>query len=364
MLKTFKYRLYPTKKQQIMLNAALEECRWLYNHFLNERKVAWESEKKGLNYYFQQNSIVGLKQGRGSLEIVHSQVLQNIAMRVDLAFKSFFRRIKVGEKPGYPRFRSKNRYDSFTFPQSGFEIKNERLKLSKIGNIKIRYSRPLEGKIKNCHIRKAPTGKWFVSIGCEIELNPLPISNNEIGIDVGLESFATFSDGTKINNPRFFRKEEVSLGKAQRKFSKQKKGTVKRKQLGRVVSKIHERIANKRSNFAHQQSRKIVDRFGIICIEDLSINKMLHNHCFSKSISDAAWNQFSQYLTYKAEWAGRKIAKINPAYTSQDCYKCGHRETKKLSDRIHNCSCCGVSLGRDHNAALNILRLGLESFGL
>lgn len=360
----FKYRLYPTKRQQTILNQILEECHWLYNHFLEQRKTFWEQDKKSLNYHSQAISIVKLKQKRESLNDVHSQVLQNVAVRIDLAFKAFYRRVKVGEKPGYPRFKGKGHYDSITYPQTGFEIKDGRLKLSKIGSIKFKYHRQLEGKIKTCTIRRSATGKWYVSFSCIVETKPLPKSDKAVGIDVGLTPFATFSDGSKIVNPRFFRQDEKNLAKIQRRLSKAEKGTLERKKSCKVVAKVHERISNRRNNFVHQQTRKIVNQYGIICIEDLSVNKMVHNHCFSKSIHDATWSQFAQYLSYKAESANRTLIRVNPAYTSQTCNQCGHRETKKLSDRIHCCSCCNYICDRDHNASLNILRLGTQSLSL
>lgn len=359
----FKYRLYPTKKQQALLNNTLEECRWLYNHFLQERKNSWEQEKKSINYHTQAVSIVPLKQKRENFTMVHSQILQNVAVRVDLAFKAFFRRVKAEETPGYPRFRGKGWYDSFTFPQSGFEITNNGLKLSKIGTVKIKLHRQPE-KIKTCTIKKSATDKWYVTFTCITEPEPLPRPDKAVGIDVGLTTFATFSDGSKIENPRFFRKEEKALAKAQRKLSKQEKGSLERKKAKKVVSRTHERISDRRNNFTHQETRKIVNSYGIICIEDLSVNQMVHNHCLSKSIHDAAWSQFAQYLVYKAENAGRSLIRVNPAYTSQTCSACGHREAKKLSDRVHNCSCCGLNIDRDHNAALNILALGIQSVGI
>ena len=362
MLKTFKYRIYPTKKQTTTLLQTLEECRWLYNHFLEERKSSYEREKKSMSYHSQAVSMVKLKQDRPSLTTVHSQVLQNVAVRIDLAFKAFFRRLKAHETPGYPRFKGKG-YDSFTFPQSGFRITENGLKLSKIGLIKIILHRPIEGKIKTCTIRKSATNKWFVTFSCLVNPKPLRKSKRSTGIDVGIESFATFSNKAKIENPHFLKQEENILAKAQRKFSKTDKATPKRKKLSKIISRIHERISNKRTDFSHQQSRKIINQYGTICVEDLSINKMIHDSCLSKNISDVAWGQFIRYLSYKAESAGRNLIKVNPAYTSQDCSKCGHRETKKLSDRIHTCSCCGFTTDRDHNAALNILALGLQSMG-
>jgi len=360
----YKYRLFPTKKQQTILNNTLEECRWLYNHFLEERRNSWEQKKKSLNYHTQAVSIVKLKQDRPSLSDVYSQVLQNVAVRIDLAFKAFFRRVKSGENPGYPRFRGKGRYDSFTYPQTGFEITDNGLKLSKIGTIKIKLYRQPQGTIKTCTIRRSATGKWYATFSCIVESKSILKSDKAVGLDVGITSFAILSDGRKIDNPRFFRKDEKNLAKVQGKMSKAEKGSPERKKRCKAVVKVHERISNRRDNFCHQEARKIVKQYGIICIENLSINQMVHNRCLNKSIHDAAWNKFTRYLTYKAENAGRVLVKVNPAYTSQTCSQCGHREVKKLSDRVHHCSCCGFVCDRDYNASLNILRLGLQSLGL
>ena len=365
MKRTYRYRLFPTKKQITILSKILNECCWLYNHFLEERKNSWEQKKKSLNYHSQAVSIPTLKKERPSLVNVYSQVLQNVAIRIDLAFKAFFRRVKAGENPGYPRFRGIGWYDSFTYPQTGFKITKQGLNLSKVGTIKIKLHRSIKGTIKTCTIRKQ-AGKWYVCFSCEVNSKPLKKSKETIGIDVGLTSFATFSDGSKIDNPRFFRKDEKDLTKAQRKLSKQTKGFPERKRAKRVVAHIHERIANRRNNFCHQEARKIVNRFGIICIEDLNINRMRENNfrSINRSISDVAWGMFAQYLSYKAESADRILVRINPAFTSQDCSRCGYRQVKKLSDRIHHCSYCGLKIDRDYNSALNILRLGTQSLGI
>lgn len=344
------------------MNQWLEECRWLFNHFLAERKEAWEKEQKSINYHTQATSLPVFKKQRPSLASVHSQVLQNVAVRIDLAFKAFFRRVKAGEKPGYPRFRGKGRYDSFTFPQSGFSLDGNILRLSKIGNVKVVLHRPVEGNIKTCTIKRSSTGKWYVMFSCEWEPTPLPENNEAVGIDVGLHSFATLSTGEHIGNPRFFRQEEKALAKAQRKLSKAEKE--ERKKRRKVVARIHERIAWRRQNFIHQHSRKIVNRFGIIAVEDLNVNRMLRNHCLAKSLSDSAWSGFFQLLAMKAEWAARKFVAVNPAYTSQTCSSCGHRQKMPLSERVFNCPCCGMVLDRDYNAALNILRLGRQSLGI
>lgn len=312
----------------------------------------------------QQKTIIPLKEQRPSLKLVHSQSLQNVATRIDLAFKAFFRRCKSGNNPGYPRFRGSNRYDSFTYPQSGWVIENDYVKLSKIGKVKTVFHRPLDGTVKTCTVRRTATGKWFIVFSCEAEPNRLPSNSDQIGIDVGLLSFATLSDGTKVDNPRFFRHEQELLAKAQRLYEPyKKKEWSKEKQKKRtVIARVYERITNKRHDFAHQLSRRLVNKYGVIAVEDLSINDMQKDspHCLNKSISDAAWRMFTELLSYKAEEAGRLVVKVNPAYTSQTCSNCGYRTEKKLQDRIHKCCCCGLELDRDHNAARNILTLGLQ----
>jgi putative transposase len=362
MLKTFRYRLYPTKSQARALGAQLEQCRLLFNHFLAQRKTTHEKHKKSINYHEQATSLPRLKINRPSLSNVHSQVLQNVAVRIDLAFKAFFRRVKSGEKSGYPRFRGYGRYDSMTFPQvpSGCELRDGFLRLSKVGAVTVVRHRKLEGKPKTCTIRRSSTGKWYASFSCEVgEPKPLKKSKEQVGIDVGLHSFAAFSTGESIDNPRFFRTDEMALAKAQKRLSKKAKGTPERAKRRKPVARIHERIAFRRLNFANQRAREIVNRFGFIAVEDLEVNRMVHNRCLAKSISDAAWSLFFTLLFFKAASAGRTLVKVNPAYTSQDCSHCGHRRKMPLADREFRCPCCQVVLDRDHNAALNILKLGL-----
>ncbi len=323
MLKTFKYRLYPNKQQQHLLDHQLEECRWLYNYLLAERRDAWEQRQESLRYYDQATSLPTLKVERASLASVQSQVLQNVAVRIDLAFKAFFRRVKAGETPGYPRFRGKTRYDSFTFPQvpvgCTLDAEMKRLRIANVGQVKVILHRPLEGMPKTATISRSSTGKWYVCFSCECaEPAPLPATGQPVGIDVGLKTFATLSTGHEIANPRFFRVEEKALGKVQRRLSKEEKGTLERAKRRRVVARVHERVAWRRGDFAHQHSRRIVNAFDVIAVEDLAVNRMTHNHCLAKSISDAAWSQFTSLLAYKAAWAGRKFVAVNPAYTSQD----------------------------------------------
>jgi putative transposase len=365
MRKTFQIRLFPSKRQENLLRLQLGECQWLYNKLLEDRKRLWEESKQSLTLYDQHSQTTQYKKERQTLKQVHSQVLQNVAVRIDLAFKAFFRRVKEKNgAAGFPRFKAFFRYDSFTYPQSGFRLNGHHLKLSKIGNVHIKLHRPMEGDIKTLTIKRSATGKWYASFSVEVEAKPMPESGQSIALDVGLESFAHWSNDERIKNPRFFRQEEKQLAKAQRNLSKQEIGTPQRTKRRKVVSRVHERIKFKRTDFIHQESRKLVNRFGIICVEDLKVNRMMHNHGLAKSIADAAWSGFFQQLFVKAEEAARTVVAVNPAYTSQDCSQCGHRQKMPLSSRMYVCPCCHLEIHRDLNAAKNILALGLQSLGL
>ena len=370
MFKSFKYRLRPTKKQEQILLAHIDECRILYNQLVCARVQAWKNENKSLSQYDQTKTIPLLKQQHVAFKQVYSQVLQQVSARVDLAFKAFFRRLKekskTDEKAGFPRYKGQNRYDSITYPQfaNGCRLDDRGLRLGSIGCIRIVQHRPLEGIPKSCTITRTATGKWFASISCEI-CEPIPCKEDRppVGIDVGLNSFAVTSDGEKIENQRFFRKEEKSLAKAQRKWDAVKerpKTDAVREKRRKVIGRVHERIRNKRHNFAHQESRKMVNRYGFIAVEKLEVQKMQKNRRLAKSIADAAWSLFRHCLKYKAEEAGIGFKAVKPEYTSQDCSACGHREKKALSDRVHHCKKCGYTTDRDHNAAINILTLGLQ----
>jgi len=366
MRKAYTYRISPTKGQQRVLNQMLEECRFVYNQTLAARRTAWEQRQESLSLYDTQSLLPVWKGARPSLKLVHSQVLQNVQLRVDLAFKAFFRRVKAGEpEVGYPRFKGFARYDSITYPQygNGVRLAGSTLILSKIGSVKVILHRPVDGAIKTVTIRRSATGKWYASLSVETTIQPLAPDSCAVGIDVGLESFATLSNGEKIANPRFFRSEEHELAKVQRKLAKAEKGTPERRKRRKVVSRVHERIARRRSNFAHQESRKLVNRFGILAFEDLNARGMLKNHCLAKSIVDAAWNQFVQYATSKAEEAGRRIVRVDPRNTSKRCSRCGQLVDKDLSVRVHSCPICGLVIDRDENAAINILALGLQCLG-
>jgi putative transposase len=369
-----KIRLYPDRTQARELEATLETCRLVYNSLVNDRKFQYETDGVSVGYFTQKAYLPVWKKRHPELKEVYSQVLQDVAHRVHLAFDAFFDRVKKGEKPGFPRIKGARQYDSITYTQGkNFKVSDSTIEFPKLGKVKAKLHRRPWGEVKNCTIRHS-NGKWFASLCQEVEPEYLEPSSDAIGIDVGLKSFAALSNGEFIENPRFFRKDEKALAKAQRKLAKQiksasgqKRGSRERKKARKVVSRIHERIRNRRHDFCHQNARRIVNRFGVIAVEKLSVKNMLGNPCLAKSISDAAWSQFRCVLTSKAESAGREILAVNPAYTSQDCSGCGYRPDglegrtkKKLSDRWHHCPKCGLTLDRDTNAAVNILALGQQ----
>ena len=350
-IRTRKYRLTPSKSQITRFNETLDLCRELYNAALQERRDAWRIERKRIKYPEQGRQLPDIKICRPDLDSVYSQVLTDVLRRLDRNFVTFFRRVKAKEKAGLPRFRSRSRYDSFTYPQHGFLLGKNTLWLSKIGDIRIKMHRSLGGKVRSLTIVRTPRGKWFACFSVEVEPNTLPTSHGAVGVDVGLAVFATLSTGEQIANPRFFRSDENALARAQRQKNRA------------AAQRVHERIANRRRNLAHQLSHALILRFGAVIFEHLNIRNMARNRKFSKSIYDAAWNQLVRFTTYKAESAGRTVRLVNPRNTSKRCSSCGQIVDKDLSERTHRCP-CGLVLDRDHNAAINILTLGLQSLGL
>lgn len=346
------------------MTGVLGACRWVYNKTLEVRKEAWEQRQERISYFDVKKLIPVWKAEHPFLKKAHSQSLQNVSERVELAFQAFFRRCKAGETPGFPRFRGRFRYDSFTFTQGGFKLTDDgKLDMSKIGRVKIVLHRPVEGTVKTLTIKRTSTGKWFASFSCEVEATLLPVNPKAIGVDMGLTKFATLSTGEAIENPRFFRKEQQALAKAQRRLSKHEKGTPERRFHRHAVALTYERIANKRKDFAHKLSHRMVKEFGVLAFEDLSVKNMVNGN-LAKSILDAAWTQFIGFTSNKAACAGRKFVLVNPRNTSKMCSRCGTLVDKDLSVRVHKCPSCLLKMDRDHNAALNILRLGLESLAL
>jgi putative transposase len=386
MMKAFKYRIYPTRKQSEKLQWTLDRCRELYNAALEERKEAYRMSKINIFYNDQQAQLPEIKEIRPEYKEIYAQVLQDTIKRVDKAFKDFFRRCKEGKTPGFPRFHGKDRYDSFTYPQietlnrnPRVAIENGKVILPKIGHIKVKQHRPMEGKAKTCTIKREGDS-WYVIFACEIEARvKLPYTDLPIGIDMGLKHFMTDSNGDVVDNPRFFRKSHGRLKKKQQRLSKRRNKSHRRKRSAQLAGKAHKTVRNQRRDFHHKEARILVETFETIVFEDLSIHHMvkrpkpkldengkyLHNGAsaksgLNKSILDAGWGSFIELVKHKAEYAGVTVYEVDPRKTSQICSACGEKgEHKDLSVRTHICVHCGVVLDRDHNAAINILDRGL-----
>ncbi|RTI01147.1 RNA-guided endonuclease InsQ/TnpB family protein [Thermus scotoductus] len=360
MRKAFKYRLYPTKPQVKDLERTLELCRELYNAALQERRDAYKKAGKSVGLYQQKRYLPQIREELPQYKRVHSQVLQDVIHRVDKAFQGFFRRLKAKKgKAGYPRFKGKGRYDSFTFPQAGttgvkLQDGGRRVLLYGIGSVKVKLHRPLEGKIKTATVKREGE-HWYIIFITEVDPKPLPPSEEAIGIDLGTNPhFLITSEGEMVEAPRHFQKAEEKLAKAQRELSRKKKGSNRRKKARLKVAKLHRKIANQRRDFHHKVARRLVNAYGTIVHEDLNILALSRSYV-AKGIHDAGWAQFIAILAYKAEEAGRRVIKVDPKYTSQDCPVCGHREKKPLWVRAYTCPQCGALLHRDVAAAQNIL---------
>ena len=357
-MKAFKFKIKrPSKAIVQKFENTLDLCRELYNAGLQERRDAWKLNRISISYQDQQNQLPEIKAVRDDVRLVYSQVLQSALKRLDKTFKAFFSRVKKGERAGFPRYKGNNRYDSFTFPQANgcFRLDGNNLYLSKIGKVKIHLSQTMIGKVKTCTIKREVSG-WFVIFTVETDKEILPKTGKSIGIDAGIENFMTLSNGEQIENFKYFETSQKRLRVAQRSVSRKKKGSQSRKQAVIQLKKIHQRIKNRRNDFAHKVSTRLVKDFDVIAIEDLNI-KGLAKGILAKQIHDVAWHSFFQKLEYKAECAGRKLIKVNPNYTSQTCL-CGRREKKTLANRWHHCLECGLSIHRDILSSRIILSLG------
>ena len=360
---SYKYRIYPNKVTEQKLVDALDACRWLYNHLLGNLNEAKENGIK-LTSVDTQNTIPLLKPENPQLRKVYSKTLQMVNNTLWSNIKSLSALKKNGREIGHLRFKGKDWYKTLNYNQSGFKIDQDHslLTLSKIGDIKIRLHRPIEGKVKAVLIKKSGN-KWYVII--QAELDPkIPDPNVKlVGIDVGLEAFAVDTDCNSVENPRFAEKSSDKLKTTQRKLSRSQKGSNRRNKIRDRLDKIHERISNQRSDFLNKLSRIYVNRYDIICIEDLDIKGLKekgNSNVKHRNIHDASWSRFAFMLLYKAESAGRKLIKVDPRNTTQRCSSCGGIVKKDLSDRVHECHHCGFSCDRDYNASRNILLSGME----
>ena len=357
-VKSYKFKIKISKAVETKFEQTLNLCRELYNSAIQERRDAWKINHVSLNYHIQRAQLPDIKQIRPEIEEIYSQVLQDVLRRVSKTFDAYFRRLSRGEKAGYPRFKGKNFFNSFTYVQSGFKIVGNKLTLSKIGSMRVHLSREIVGTIKTCTIKREVSG-WFVIFAVEDQPIRLPHSAKAIGIDVGIENYATYTEGEPTPNPRFFESLQSKLRVAQRTVSRRKKGSQRRRQAVLKLRKIHQKIKNCRNDFQHKLSTRIVSNYGVIAVEDLNIKRMSRG-ILSKQILDASWSSFLYKIGYKAENAGRDFWKVNPNGTSQTC-TCGEKVKKKLSVRWHHCPGCGLSAHRDFVSAQVILnRAGLN----
>ena len=357
MRKSFKYRLFTNRTQEARLNQLLDSARFLYNCALEHRIVCWKQWRKSISFYDQCSALTEIRKIDEGIAQVNGQCRVNVLGQLDKAFQAFFRRIKQGKNPGYPRFKSKDRFHSITFPTygNGTKLKNGKLYIQNVGHVRIKLHRKLEGKIKTVTVKRQ-NGHFYASFSCdEVPENILPISTEEVGIDIGIKSFAVMSDGQIIDNPKHLKQSENKLKEAQRQHSKKRS-----KKTRRNLTRLYEHISNQRKDFLHKLSRQIVNQFGFIFVENLKPSEMVKNNfkVLNRYINDAAWSQFFDFLSYKAEWAGRTFVKVNPKGTTQECFNCGEIVPKDLSVRIHHCHNCGFKVPRDYNSSLNILKRG------
>lgn len=357
MRKSFQYKAKLSPSAERNAFAWLNLCRQLYNTALEQRIDAYKRLGKGISRYTQDKELPNLKIELPEYKNIDAQTLQDVLEKLDKTYQSFFRRLKQGKKAGFPRFKGRDRYNSFKLKQTSWSLIGNKLAIRNIGTLKLFLSRPILGDIKTVTVKYTSNG-WFVSFSCDnVPRNVLPPTDKEIGIDVGLKVFLADSDGNFVENPRFFRGSAKELKCKQRSLSRKKLRSKRRQKAKRQAQRVHEKVKNQRADFVRKLAKEYVDSNGVIYVEALKIVNMVKNKYLSKSISDASWNMFRQWLTFKAEEAGREVVAINPKNTSQTCL-CGEIVKKSLAVRVHRCNVCGLVMDRDTLAAKNILRFG------
>lgn len=361
MLRTFTFRLHPNATQRASLERILVDNCETYNAALQERRDAWKLQRKSVGVYEQMAELTSLRSD-GSYNWLACDIMRDPLRRVDRAFKAFFRRCKSGEKPGFPRFRSRDRYDSFTMAQVS-SIRERSIRIPLVGDIRMRGGRSVEGKPKTVTVKRNGT-TWDVRIVCDI--GPAPekrVVSRAVGIDLGVKELVVLSDGTKIENPHWTKRHAARIAAAGRALARKQRRSKNRQRAKDLLRRAHQRAANARLNYLHHASQWLVQQYDLIAHEDLKIRNMAQSN-LAKSIMDAAWGQLLFQLKYKAESAGTYVVAVNPRGTSIRCSGCGEPVPKTLADRQHICGACGLSLDRDHNAARNVLALGMSAAGL
>jgi putative transposase len=361
MRKAFKYKLYPTRQQEAAMLAMLEAHRHLYNRALEERKDAWEQERRSVGYYDQCAQLKYDRLTNPYLAMTNFSSCQATLKRLDRAFQAFFRRIKEGETPGYPRFKSRKRFDTVEFKAygDGCKLDGNRAYFQHVGRVRVKLHRPIEGMIKTMSFTRQADG-WHVIFSCDLgDVQAAPHPGPIVGVDLGLKAFLVTSDGESIASPKLYRKAEKALRRAQRRVARRQKGSKRRAKAVQILAKAHLHIANQRHDFHHKTARKLVTHYGTIVHEELNIQGIARSR-LAKSTYDVGWGQFLTILHSKAAEAGCVVIPVPPQNTTQACSACGElpEVPKTLKDRVHRCVKCGYEADRDLNAALNIKRLG------
>lgn len=369
MVRVYRYRLYPTRAQDVALRETLYRLRELYNACLQERRDSYRKFGVTISGYQQMAELREVRHLRPEYKAIHVHLLQDAITRLDRAYRAFFRRCKSGETPGFPRFKGRGRYRTFTFKdaknRNGVRLiaGGKRVDLTGIGKVKVKLHRPIEGTVKQVSVSLNGDGHWYVAFACsDVSSVPLAATGKSIGIDVGITTFAALSNGEMVENPRPYESALRSLKTAQRQVSRRKRGSKRRRKAVVLLANHHDRVKRVRLDFHHKVARDIVDRFDSVAVEDLNI-KGLARMRLAKQVHDAGWAQFISILASKAESAGRELIKVDPRGTSQVCSGCGCEVRKTLAVRVHDCPHCGLILDRDVNAAKNVHSRGHRDRG-
>ncbi|MBU4266293.1 MAG: transposase [Candidatus Altiarchaeota archaeon] len=355
----YRFRLYPSKAQEIEMLGVLDECRKLYNHFLGE----WKKVDKVPRKYDLQAQIPSLVEKYPHLENVHSKTRQYVLWQLYSNLRGLRGAKEKGRKVGRLRFKKYGRNKCFVYNQTGFAIIDNKLRLSKIGSIPIKLHREIEGEIKQVYVKRTDSGKWFAVFSVETEQEKLGTTGRKVGIDLNIQNYLTDSNGQVVKHPHTLLKLEHKLKREHRKLSKKKPGSKNKLKQRYRVARVHERVSDRRRDFLHKLSRYYIEGYDFIAVENLSVQKMMQSAYNSKNTADSSWSSFIHMLSYKAEGAGRTFVKVDPKNTTQMCSRCGQHVYKHIWVRRHNCPTCGLDLDRDHNAAINILNKALIEVG-